>query len=390
MKYKINYSIGGSLQSNEEIIKKCSLNKIHYQRVKLSKCGADDNFLIGGGNLSKNERSHYVSLCSQLTSRIPDLDYPNITVEIMDYLWKDADDKIDSLGLDAEKTNALKQDVAEIRDNIDNDDDNFIGRINIASLQIIILFTLNEIPIDQPFNETDVNKIYPTYQALISMNWKDYKTVKRFITYDTNRLTNLYPKTGELTNLITILDYLTLNEIVSNFLENVNICGIASKSVWADGRYLNPILFLDHDLTHGKNYIGICYSQNGHDRDNLLSFYNFCKGTITDKKQLYSITFMMFLLIHEGWCDFFDKGMTKLSRNSFLDTPLLNITRFLDNYDLGLSIPKEFRKQDEEHKDDPRWNAQLPIIEYFDNVAIPNYLKAIGSWATSLSSDTSK
>jgi hypothetical protein len=185
MKYKINYSIGGSLQSNEEIIKKCSLNKIHYQRVKLSKCGADDNFLIGGGNLSKDERSHYVSLCSQLTSRIPDLDYPNITVEIMDYLWKDADDKIDSLGLDAEKTNALKQDVAEIRDNVDNDDVNFIGRINIASLQIIILFTLNEIPIDQPFNESDINKRYPTYQELISMNWKDYNTVKRFITYDT-------------------------------------------------------------------------------------------------------------------------------------------------------------------------------------------------------------
>jgi uncharacterized protein (UPF0305 family) len=470
----------------------------------------DGNLLIGGGKLTREERAYYMSLCSQLISRNPDLDYPDITAKMMVYLWKEADDKIDSLGLDAEKTNALKQDVAEIRDNVDNDDDNFIGRINIASLQIIILFTLNEIPVDQQFSN-DINEIYPTYQELISMNWKDYNTVKRFITYDTyvtdkdlstylkffgiegpeaadimfwledwvgiddiddftssdikrsdvadvkieemfsktfkdddgvkemlegmkkqlidavtvkhwipqeskvlnrrtekyymqrmvkvyiKRLSDWYPKPeviaspGSLINLITILDYLTLNEIVSNLLENVNICGIASKSVWADGRHLNPFLFLDHDLTHGANYISICYERNGHDRDDLLSFYNFCKDTITDKKQLYSVTFMMFLLIHEGWCDFFRVGMTKLIRKDFLDTPLLTIRRFLDNNDLGLSIPKEYRQPDD---DNPRWqglsfaagvpNAELPIKEYFDDVAIPNYLKAIASWSASL------
>ncbi len=528
MKYKINYAIGGSLQSivtpiqtlplfdiipqgvinntlqdptNEEIIKRCSLNKRDYQRVKLSNCGADDNFLIGGGKLSKDERAHYMSLCSQLTSRNPELDHPNITAEMMRYLWKDADDKIDSLGLDAEKTNALKQDVAEIRDNIDNDDNNFIGRINIASLQIIILFTLNEIPIDQPFNETDINNIYPTYQALISMNWKDYNTVKRFITYDTyvtdkdlstylkffgierpeaadimfwlddklgagdtnvfkyvelsdfvdikieemfpktfkddmkvkerleemkkrliyavnvkhwlpeetrewsvkkrewyvkriaryvNRLTDLYPKTDDrFVNLITILDYTTLDEIVSNLLENVNICGIASKSIWADGRYINPFLFLEHDLTHGNNYTSMC-GRVGLDEKELLSFYIFCKGTITDKKQLYSVTFMIFLLIHEGWCNFFHVGMKKLYRKDFLENEPLTTDRFLDNYDLGLSIPKMYRKSDEEHKDDPRWNALPPIIEYFDYVAIPNYLQAIALWTTSLLPGTSK
>jgi hypothetical protein len=203
----------------------------------------------------------------------------------------------------------------------------------------------------------------------------------------------LYPKTGELTNLITILDYLTLNEIVSNFLENVNICGIASKSTWADGRHLNPFLFLDHDLTHGNNYTSICYSTQGHDRDNLLSFYNFCKDTITDKKQLYSVTFMMFLLIHEGWCNFFRVGMTELSRKDFLATPLLNTGRFLDNYDLGLSIPKMYRQPEPEgyrppelqDKDGTRWNYIIPIRQYFDDVAIPNYLKAIALWTASLS-----
>jgi len=220
--------------------------------------------------------------------------------------------------------------------------------------------------------------------------------MQRNVYYDS--LSNWYPKPeviaspGSLINLITILDYLSLDEIVSNLLENVNICGIASKSVWADGRHLNPFLFLDHDLTHGANYIGICYSLNGLDRDNLLSFYNFCKGTITDKKQLYSVTFMMFLLIHEGWCDFFRVGMTELSRKDFLATPLLNTGRFLDNNDLGLSIPKEYRQPEPEEyrppelqdKDGPSLNYIIPIRQYFDDVAIPNYLKAIASWSESL------
>ena len=460
----------------------------------------DGNLLIGGGKLTREERAHYMSLCSQLTSRNPDLDYPDITAKMMDYLWKEADDKIDSLGLDAEKTNDLKQDVAEIRDNVDNDDVNFIGRINIASLQIIILFTLNEIPVDQQFSN-DINKRYPTYQELISMNWKDYNTVKRFITYDTykdgkdlstylkffgiegleaadimfwlddklgasdtnffkyvelsmivdvkieemfpktfkddakvkerlegmkkrlidavnvkhwlpeetrewsmkkrewyvnriaryvNRLTDLYPKTGGLVNLITIPDYTTLDEIVSNLLENVNICGIASKSVWADGRHINPFLFMEHDLTHGNNYRSICYGRVGLDEKELLSFYNFCKGKIFVKKQLYSVTFMIFLLIHEGWCDFFHVGMKKLYRKDFLENEPLTTERFLDNYDLGLSIPEEYRKPDEEHKDDPRWNALSPIIEYFDYIAIPNYLQAMALWTASPPHGTSK
>ena len=49
-----------------------------------------------------------------------------------------------------------------------------------------------------------------------------------------------------------------------------------------------------------------------------------------------------------------------------------------------------YRKSDEEHKDDPRWNALSPIIEYFDSVAIPNYLQAIALWTASLLHGTSK
>ena len=96
----------------------------------------------------------------------------------------------------------------------------------------------------------------------------------------------------------------------------------------------------------------------------------------------------MFLLIHEGWCDFFHAGMTKLFRKDFLATPLLNTDRFLDNNDLGLSIPKKYRTP--EDGGDPRWNALQPIIEYFDSVAIPNHLQAIKLWSASLPRGTLK
>ena len=47
-----------------------------------------------GGKLTKDEKDAYLALCSQLTSRDPALDYPSITQQLMDYLRRDAVEKI--------------------------------------------------------------------------------------------------------------------------------------------------------------------------------------------------------------------------------------------------------------------------------------------------------
>jgi hypothetical protein len=169
--------------------------------------------------------------------------------------------------------------------------------------------------------------------------------------------------------LITIIDYLSLDEIITGFLENIIICGVASTLIWADGRQITPFEFVEHDITHGNNYNFACYRRMSQSRDEMLSFYNFCKREATDKDTLYSIKFIMFLLIHEGWCDFFNKKMTKLYMKDIVGSAALPIKRFFNKNDLGLSIPTKFR------------TSESNIIQFF-NIAIMNYLNHVQLWAS--------
>jgi hypothetical protein len=196
----------------------------------------------------------------------------------------------------------------------------------------------------------------------------------------------LYPAPGSLSNpeemlfVITILDYLTIDEINTSFLNKVVICGIASTFIYADGRNLTPFQFLEHDITHGKNYDFVCYRRINNDREELISFYNFCKETIHDRKRLYSIQLMFFLLIHESFCDFFPNPDMPIitieeTEKNILDPgrPILNINRFFEPNDLGLSIPKIHRLGDDGDFD------RRKIKEYLIS-SIEIYFEELTNW----------
>jgi hypothetical protein len=332
-----------------------------------------------GGKLTKDNRKVYLGLCSQLTSRNETLNYPKITQNLMDYLERDAIEKIEELTISTENKDTMKASLNTILDSTDNEDTNYIGRINIVSLQVIILFTLNAHPIGTKF-KNNLNNPYECYEALVTKNWIDYNVVKNFLTNDIacGNFSVLYmnnnTKTAYTTStspdtlifLITIIDYLSLDEIITSFLNNIIICGVASTLLWADGRHLTPFEFLEHDITHGNNYQYAC--QGRQSRDEMLSFYNFCKSQATKKDTLYSIKFIMFLLIHESFCNFFNKTMKKLKIEDIVGGAALPIERFYNENDLRLIIPKKFRKNEKE------------IKKYFI-FAIKNYLEYIKKWA---------
>jgi len=339
-----------------------------------------------GGKLTKDEKDAYLALCSQLTSRDPALDYPSITQQLMDYLQRDAVEKIAELTTSPENKAGMNTSLNTIFASTDNEDTNYIGRINIVSLQVIILFTLNAHPIGTPF-PININNPYKCYEVLVTQNWMDYNVIKRFLTFkeyemckpfsvlylndDTKNPYTTSTSPDTLIFLITIIDYLSLDEIITSFLQKVIICGVASTSLWADGRMITPFEFLEHDITHGNNYDFACYRRMSQSRDEMLSFYNFCKREATDKDTLYSIKFIMFLLIHEGWCDFFNKKMTKLYMKDIVGSAALPIKRFFNKNDLGLSIPTKFR------------TSESDIIQFF-NIAIMNYLNHVQLWASML------
>jgi hypothetical protein len=349
-----------------------------------------------GGKLTKAQRSEYVVLCNQLVSRDPSLAYIEITARLMYFLRNDAFEKIEKLKtanlIDEIKKGQMISDLTYIFSKTDMTDENFIGRLNIVSLQCVILFTENCIgPLAKKF-EVGLNNSFQYYNVLKSGDWKNYQVMKSTLTkknsgsffqlysYSKEKPYTTSTPSNRLIFLITIIDYLSVDEIITSFLDNVVICGISSNFIYADGRYLTPFEFVEHDITHGGNYYYTCFERSGLSKSDLVSFYQFCKNTISDKSKLYSIKFMVFLLIHESFCDFFptEHSPIKLKANvlsSILHTAILRMDRYLNNNDLGLSIPKDYRDSEEK------------IKQYLD-LSTEVYLRELDNWGTERKSTT--
>ena len=105
--------------------------------------------------------------------------------------------------------------------------------------------------------------------------------------------------------LVTILDYLSITEIIETYLDNVILCGMTSKFEFADGRLLSPYEFLEHDITHGYNYLGLCFQRIQNSREDIQSFYKYCVNGHLSRINEYHVKLIIFFLIHESWCDFF-------------------------------------------------------------------------------------
>ena len=219
-----------------------------------------------GGKLAGTKRAEYLVLCNQLSSRNPDLDYPKITDTLINFLHTDSHEKIEALEYDMAKKDKMKSDLEYIFSNMDTTDTNFIGRLNIVSLQCIILFTENCMESSATGFEVGLNNSYYDYQVIKSGNWKNYQVIKSnlitpskfgslprfsilYLDSKKNPYTTSTPPSQPI-YLITIIDYLTIDEIISSFLHNFIICGVAPTFLYADGNNLTPFEFLEHVLKY--------------------------------------------------------------------------------------------------------------------------------------------
>ena len=327
-----------------------------------------DNSQSGGMDLK--EKTEYLELCTQLTSRDPTLDYPTLTLEILTYVLKEVLEK--AAEIDAEDKTDLSANIKTMFMNIDFTDTNYIGCVNIFSLQCILLFTQHILNKSKnpaaEFKSVFSRTSQKDYRSLMSNNWFEYNVMKKNIK-DGKALLDLYyiedlydvpriiPKFTEYnTNvqenyyiyLINAKGYLTLDEIITSLLKRVAYCGLEYDFSYADGYKIVPLEFLTHDIAHGKFNQHTCYGMQGVDFTSVENYYNYCKSSVLDKKILYSVKLILFILLHESACSFFQDKMSgeelfntimkKFVEN--LDEP---IKRFMNLNDLGQSIPKEFR-----------------------------------------------
>lgn len=327
-----------------------------------------DNSQSGGMN--PEEKTEYIELCRQLTSRNPNLDYPTLTLEILTYILKEVLEK--AAKIDAEDKTDLSANIKTMFMNIDFDDTNYIGCVNIFSLQCILLFTQHVLSKSKnpaaEFKNVFSRTSQKDYRSLMSDNWFEYNVMKKNIK-DGKALLDLYyiedlydvpriiPKFTEYnTNvqenyyiyLINAKGYLTLDEIITSFLKRVAYCGLESDFSYADGYKIVPLEFLTHDIAHGKFNQHTCYGMQGLDFKSVENYYDYCKSSVLDKKILYSVKLILFLLLHESACSFFqDKMSEKELFNTIMKKFVENldepIKRFMNLNDLGESIPKEFR-----------------------------------------------
>ena len=284
------------------------------------------NKYIKGGNLSEEERTKYMELCNKFINYDENTDYASITEEMLKILKAETEKHIDNLQkdkysgviYDENKKEKMKKELEEIFSNIDANETNYIGKINIVSLQVVLLFTIH--CITEEYKWTVRNNEYNEYLLLTNVEWKKYEKIKECITNYENRLTvkdismlylnkSMYktdyapystsPKNYKEVYFIVAVGELTLDEIIESILNNFYLCGINPSIAITDSFKLTPFEFMRHDMVHGNNYRLMCLSKNDMNTDLVKKFYGWCK---VNNVEMYEIQFVLFILIHEFGC----------------------------------------------------------------------------------------
>ena len=357
----------------------------------------------GGGSLTPEERQKYMILCNDLTSENEHLNYEEITNAILAIVEKNVRKTIAEKGAVAA---AMMAELDEIFVGMDKDDKNYIGRINIVCLQCIILFTkycLFDMPIEvkkdkfiNAFILHGEKTMFKKYMGVIN-EFKDYEFMRdrglKLLDYEELYIyLNRYEKGAQMYQtgvkkhkyrnifLILIVEYLTLDEIITSSFNQVMYCGMASEFTYADGFLFTPLEFLHHDMAHGFTVISLCYGRSGINFKDVLSFYTFCKNLL-DKENFYCVKFIIFLLFHETSCgSLLVKNTSVEELVEFLLTFNFRylshgIDRFLNLNDLGKAFPRAYRV-------DPTKSTEentAKIIEYL-NKAVTIYKQKLIQW----------
>jgi hypothetical protein len=320
-----------------------------------SKYDTDIKLELLGGGFNKEERLQYFTLCAQLTSRDPGLNYKEIRSSLLSILIKEIKNSVSITY--KEKEEEIYKTIDTIVGTIDTEETNHIGFINIISLQFILLFTLL---CDKELKfEYDVNETKKPFTVFMSQDWKNYTVMKsilqtndggifRRLISSRERKYKPYTTSEEGSIYLTVaLSFLTLPEIINCFLDKTYFCGLSHKLELADGRNMNPTIFLDHDITHGENYEQDCFNDKEIDIVFLRKFNTYYNTVYKeDPSKLYSINFIVFVLIHESTCWFFQKEADLDYNEVFKQmktSPQTDLDRFKDIHQLGLSIPKKYR-----------------------------------------------
>jgi len=356
-------------------------------------------FNMNGGKLRGEEKRIYLDACRSLveTDDIESRDF--LLSKLKEQVYSEAS----TYSSDNPQINETIKDNLDVIFNPENfnpenlmDNDGKIENLlvlNVVSLQCAVLFTYACFNFTEPvensiihdyqsfYNFTD-NVKYVDLSSNPEKDWRIYKNV------DKERLKNMLkyfykPYRG----IITILDILTIDDIIIPYLDDWFICGLVYKITMADDIDMTPLEFIIHDCIHYRNYLNFCYRRRNKDKEEIMRFFNFIQTTEPIKNEA-SIKTILYLLLHEGSCYWDDldrledtrdpKRMARDPNSMFYtqqdeqreDLGDLTLARFFNDNDLGLTIPKHYRNPDDVADDHRR------RLEYLEK-ALANYVTAL-------------
>ena len=278
----------------------------------------------------------------------------------------------------------IQEDKAMIFDSCDKwiseniKDENCLMTVNLVSLQIAILFTYASLGYKHPtINDWDTEykedkkNVNTLFNQIVyrgdDYDWKRFEDAYKYLNENPSSIIRQYFNNG----IITVIDFLSVDTIIEQYLDGWNTCQIVYKKTFADRRELLPFEYIWHDLAHYSSFLHFFEERHSQDPTNytiekLKEFYDFI-NTITSVKQRYSVKVIFFILIHESTSKYFDKrlltGNLHYSRHKLYEDTLVWLERFDREDDLLLLIPEKYRP--------PKYPDKR--ISYL-NTALANYL----------------
>lgn len=224
-----------------------------------------------------------------------------------------------------------------------------LSLINIISFKCAYVFTYIQ-NINTNIFTSPLNDIYSISDVFdnIKNNYQNLPAINTYVKEMLSKYTNHYKSDGNNISdakpmIITILDYLKLDENLDTYLDGYYLCCLVFKNVNADGYLVPPLEYVLHDIFHANQYIKECHIKID-EREKRKKLFEFIKS-FKNKYNKWACKVILFFKIHETHepgleeCKVFDK-ITPEATNKILD-------RVNNESDLQNLIPKKTR---DEHK----------------------------------------
>jgi len=247
------------------------------------------------------------------------------------------------------------EEIFKKQNRIDPSDNNYIGYINLISLQCVIAFTIRYFDegntLDDEYDSEDETS---GFDSIFLSKWTNYKILKTIIIKE-RLLPFLVQEKGREYTLENIedpnmriffvrwIDKFSSDEIIRNIFSNVEICEIKTKKSMADGFVEDPLSFLMHDIEHGTD--DFCVKRySPQQMEVFFNFYKHCADTLS-RKDFRKIRLYVFIELHESEECRLDPSYYRPSPSHRIDEETSKILKRLYNkHDLQEMIPENILK----------------------------------------------